>query len=182
MRPGPRLAPRLRWPLAVALSSPGSLYASTAGNRLAEKDSAFVPGWWFAAFPDPGQAATYSQTLTLAVDTSTAATQSNATTLTASAQLPPGDVHGDLHLELRPYARRLHIAAAFLDRVVRVVAGHPMLAQRTEPASACDGPSHTESASTFGSDGYDAIRFTVAAPTGVSVIEAHVRYVAVAPR
>ncbi len=124
---------------------------------------------------------TYSQTLALAVDASTAAPQSNATTLTASAQLPPGEYRATFIWNCAPMPGASTSQPLSLT-VVRVVAGHPMLAQRTEPASACDGVSHTDSAPTFGSDGYDAIRFTVAAPTGVSVIEAHVRYVAVAPR
>ncbi len=169
------------WPLAVALSSPGLLYASTAGNRLAEKDAALVPTWWFAAFPDPGHVVTYSQTVMLAVDTSTAATQDNSATLTASAQLPPGEYTATFtwNCALTPGASTSQPLSL---TVVRVVPGHPILAQRTEPASACDGASHTDSVPTFGSDGYDAIRFTVAALPGVSVTQARVRYVVVAPR
>ncbi|HEX6818340.1 MAG TPA: hypothetical protein VF120_08200, partial [Ktedonobacterales bacterium] len=163
------------WFLLVALTSPVLLYASNAGNRLAERDPALVPAWWFSAFPDPGHVVTRTQTLTLAADPSATTVHDGVASVTGRGELPPGEYRATFTWSCTVAGNSDHSSTLQLT-VQRVTAARPVLAQRDETATTCDGATHTDSVPGFASDGYDATRFTIRAPEGTAFTAASVTY------
>jgi hypothetical protein len=168
------------WFSAVALRTPELLYNNEGGNRIVEKDSRFMPGAWFALFPDPEQTNPYlvSAPFDRAYPSAVAP---NFSTMSVFGQnplfMPPGSYRAEFSFTCaaNPTAAPGPLAPIILN-VEQVTDNQQVAIARAQvaPAQCVAGGPTVRVALRFHSDGFEPIDFRVDFPSALTLSNARV--------
>lgn len=159
------------WFSLVGLRYPELLYNTSAGNLIVERFTHYMPGWWFALFPDPEQVNPYIATMPLVIAGSAAAIGNTPMTSLAAEHLqymPPG-----AYMATFSFTCTAPDAAASVPltlSVEQVINGHSVsIAHTSLTAARCASGQVVTTTLPFRSVGYAPINFRAVYPLGMAL-------------